>query len=87
MGYWVSPEANGRGLATAAVAELVGIAFEVEGLHRVEAGTLLHNVRSQRVLEKNGFVRYGVAPQLVHIAGRWQDHLMFQRLNDHWQER
>jgi ribosomal-protein-alanine N-acetyltransferase len=85
MGYWVAPADNGRGLAKAAVAELVGIAFNDLGLHRVEAGTLLHNTRSQRVLEHNDFVRYGVAPALVNIAGRWQDHVMFQRLNEDWQ--
>ena len=85
MGYWVAGPDNGRGLATAAVAELVRIAFVDLGLHRVEAGTLLHNTRSQRVLERNGFVRYGIAPAMVSIAGQWQDHVMFQRINDDWQ--
>jgi [ribosomal protein S5]-alanine N-acetyltransferase len=84
MGYWVAPADNGRGLATAAVGEIVRIAFDELGLHRVEAGTLLHNTRSQRVLERNNFARYGVAPALLNIAGRWQDHLMFQRINDTW---
>ena len=85
MGYWVAGPDNGRGLATAAVAELVRIAFAELGLHRVEAGTLLHNSRSQRVLERNGFVRYGIAPAMVSIAGQWQDHVMFQRINNDWQ--
>jgi ribosomal-protein-alanine N-acetyltransferase len=85
MGYWVAPADNGRGLATAAVAEVVRIAFDELGLHRVEAGTLLHNARSQRVLEKNGFTRYGVAPAMLNIAGQWQDHVMFQRLNETWE--
>lgn len=81
VGYWVSPTANGRGLATAAVAEIVRVAFEDLGLHRVEAGTLLHNVRSQRVLRKNGFVPVGVAQGYLRIAGEWQDHLIFQRID------
>jgi [ribosomal protein S5]-alanine N-acetyltransferase len=81
LGYWVSSAQNGRGLATAAVREMVQLAFGELRLHRVEAGTLLHNVRSQRVLERNGFVRYGMAPQYIKIAGRWQDHALFQLLN------
>ena len=56
-------------------------AFGELGLHRVEAGTLVHNRASQRVLERNGFVRYGLAPQYLRIAGRWQDHVLFQVLN------
>ncbi|NES31693.1 GNAT family N-acetyltransferase [Micromonospora terminaliae] len=78
MGYWVGAGHNGRGFATRAVREIVRVAFEVLGLHRVQAETLLHNVRSQRVLERNGFVRYGMAPEYLNIAGRWQDHLMYQ---------
>jgi [ribosomal protein S5]-alanine N-acetyltransferase len=37
------------------------------------------NVPSQRVLEKNGFTRIGVAPRYLEIAGAWSDHVLFQR--------
>lgn len=57
LGYWVDREHLRRGLARAAVehacAESRGL-----GLHRVEAGTLVH----------------------LFIAGRWQDHHLYQRL-------
>lgn len=82
VGYWVSPTHNGRGLATAAVRDIKRVAFAELGLHRIQAETLLHNVRSQRVLEKNGFVRIGLAPAFLQIAGEWQDHILFQVLND-----
>ena len=78
LGYWVSATDNGRGLATAAVRNIRRVAFEELGLHRIQAETLLHNVRSQRVLERNGFVRIGMAPAYLNIAGRWQDHTMYQ---------
>ncbi|MCW3845173.1 GNAT family N-acetyltransferase [Micromonospora yasonensis] len=81
LGYWVSAGHNGRGFATGAVREIVRVAFAQLGLHRVQAETLLHNVRSQRVLERNGFVRYGMAPEYLNIAGRWQDHVMYQVVN------
>jgi [ribosomal protein S5]-alanine N-acetyltransferase len=80
LGYWVSASVNGRGLATAAVGEMARVAFGPFGLHRVQAATLLHNVASQRVLERNGFTRIGMAPAYLNIAGRWQDHLLFQLL-------
>jgi len=81
VGYWLSAAAGGRGLATTAVREICGIAFARLALHRIEAGTLLHNVRSQRVLERNGFTRIGVAPAYLSIAGRWQDHALYQLIN------
>jgi ribosomal-protein-alanine N-acetyltransferase len=82
VGYWLAEEAGGRGLATAAVADMVTLAFELEGLHRLEAGTVRENVRSQAVLERNGFVQFGYAPRYLSIAGRWQDHLLFQRISE-----
>jgi ribosomal-protein-alanine N-acetyltransferase len=82
LGYWVGAEYNGRGLATGAVREIIRVAFEELGLHRIEAGTLLDNVPSQRVLERNGFIRFGMAPAYLHIAGRWQDHVLYQVLNE-----
>ncbi|WP_166870436.1 GNAT family N-acetyltransferase [Salinibacterium sp. ZJ450] len=82
LGYWLASEYTGRGFATAAARELTTLAFD-SGLHRVEAGTLVDNVRSQRVLERVGFTRFGLAPEYLNIAGRWQDHVMFQLLSDH----
>lgn len=81
LGYWVDGRLSGRGLATTAV----GIALHharTAGLHRVQAGTLVHNLASQRVLERNGFERFGLARRYLRIAGRWQDHVLFERLLD-----
>ncbi|MRG61230.1 GNAT family N-acetyltransferase [Agromyces sp. CFH 90414] len=82
MGYWLSPGANGKGYATDAVRAVLETAFGELGLHRVEASTLRHNERSQRVLERSGFTRFGMAPRYLKIAGAWQDHVLFQRLAD-----
>lgn len=81
LGYWVAQAHTGRGLATAAVRDIMVVAFLEFGLHRIEAGTLPHNVPSQRVLERNGFARFGMAPRYLNIAGHWQDHIMYQALN------
>ena len=78
LGYWLGAEFNGRGLATAAVRDIIRLAFDDLGLHRIEAGTLVHNIRSQRVLERSGFVRFGLAPAYLNIAGTWQDHILYQ---------
>ncbi|PCN48551.1 alanine acetyltransferase [Curtobacterium sp. 'Ferrero'] len=78
LGYWVRADRQGRGHATEAVRLAVSHAFDRLGLHRVQAETLPENHRSQRVLERNGFVRYGVAPEYLQIAGQWRDHVMFQ---------
>lgn len=80
IGYWVDQRRNGRGLASKAVAAIVEHAFNITELHRLEAGTLVDNIASQRVLEKNRFERIGVARRYLHINGAWRDHLLFERV-------
>lgn len=78
LGYWVSQDRNGEGFASAAVAAAKRVASDQLGLHRLQAETLIDNEASQRVLIKNGFVQYGQAAEYLKIAGRWQEHRLFQ---------
>ncbi|MFC3236405.1 N-acetyltransferase [Streptomyces nitrosporeus] len=80
LGYWVDVDRAGRGLATAAVRRVCEDARDRLGLHRVEAGTVVDNAASQRVLAKAGFETIGTAPRYLHIAGTWADHRLFQRI-------
>jgi ribosomal-protein-alanine N-acetyltransferase len=82
VGYWVSQAAGGRGAATAALQQTIAIAFGELGLHRIQGETLLDNVASQKVLQRNGFVRIGMGPTYLKIAGRWQDCILYQLIND-----
>jgi ribosomal-protein-alanine N-acetyltransferase len=84
LGYSVDERWNGRGIATDLVRHALAEAFTEHGLHRVEAGTLLDNVASQRVLDKCGFRRIGVSRRHVRIAGRWQDHVVFAITLEDW---
>lgn len=79
LGYWVDHEHLRRGLAVAAVRHACREAPAL-GLHRVEAGTMVGNVASQRVLLRCGFELYGRAPQFLYLAGAWQDHNLYQRI-------
>ena len=80
LGYWVDAGYAARGIGTAAVAAVAETARERLGLHRIQAATLPENAASQRVLERQGFKRIGLAAQYLKIAGRWQDHELFQRI-------
>jgi len=82
IGYWLAADVTGRGLATAAVRDIIRVAFDDLGLHRIQGETLLDNVASQRVLERTGFVRFGIAATYLNIAGRWQDCAIYQLINE-----
>lgn len=82
LGYWIDERRQGRGLGSLAVATVIAHARDALRLHRLQAATLLDNAASQTVLARNGFRRIGIAPRYLHIAGEWQDHVLFQRLLD-----
>ncbi|MCL8250927.1 GNAT family N-acetyltransferase [Aeromicrobium fastidiosum] len=78
VGYWVAEHVAGAGVASAALADAQAIAFGTLGLHRLQGETLVDNIASQTVLERAGFVRYGLAPDYLRIDGRWQAHVLYQ---------
>jgi ribosomal-protein-alanine N-acetyltransferase len=61
LGYRVAQHVAGRGVATAAVRELCGLAAARHGLRTLRAATSHTNAASQRVLAKAGFVPAGPA--------------------------
>lgn len=79
LGYWIAAAHTRKGLATRAVSTACEHAT-ASGLHRVEAATILRNVASQAVLSRCGFTPFGTAPDYLFIAGRWEDHRLFQRI-------
>ncbi len=80
IGYSLDARYSGRGYATEAVCLAVQFAFEELKLHRIEAGVMLNNIGSMRVLEKAGFNKEGVERKGVKINGRWEDHQIFALL-------
>ena len=65
LGYFVSQDHNGRGVATAAARLALGQAFAVERLHRVQAAIMPRNAGSIRVAEKLG----GVLDRTITLLG------------------
>lgn len=77
IGYWVSSERAGGGVATAAVALAVDHAFARAGLHRLQATVRPENAASVRVLTKAGFRKEGLFERYLDVAGGWRDHLCY----------
>jgi ribosomal-protein-alanine N-acetyltransferase len=69
LGYRVAQHVAGRGVATATVRELCGLAAAWHGLRTLRAAAAHQNVASQKVLTKAGFVPVGPADP-AHIGGK-----------------
>lgn len=82
IGYLLDYRSNGKGYATEAVALAKEFAFHELKLHRIEAGVMLDNIGSMRVLEKAGFHKEGIEQKGVKINGQWEDHQIFAVVSD-----
>lgn len=60
IGYWLTPDAWGRGYATEAGRAMLGIARHAMGLRHLHSGHFIDNPASGRVLAKLGFRNTGV---------------------------
>jgi RimJ/RimL family protein N-acetyltransferase len=77
VGYWVAPEARGRGYATRAVRLVSAWAFRDPSLVRLELHTILGNEASGAVARKAGFTREGVARQGLVVRGERVDGVIY----------
>lgn len=83
VGYWVHPEARGRGVATSSLRAVVRhAALPTEdgglGLHRLILRAATANEASARVAEKVGFERVGIERAFGRLGdGSMADHLLY----------
>lgn len=83
LGYWLGRTFWGRGLAGAVVGPFVDWAFgRFPGILRIQACVYEGNPASERVLERNGFLREGVLRRSIIKRGRVLDQSVWARLRD-----
>lgn len=77
LGYWVRTSASGRGVATEAAAIAVHFGLAELGLGRIEIAAAVGNRASQRVAEKLGATREGLARNRFRLDGAYVDAVLF----------
>ena len=87
IGYWLSQDAQGRGIITRAVAGLLPYLFREMDLHRVEIRADPANARSRAVPERLGFTEEGVLREVAWDRGQRYDHVIYSLLRHEWEAR
>ena len=82
--YCLEEAAWGHGYATEAARALLGWAFDVMDLNRIQAETDTRNLASARVLEKIGFLREGTLREDCIVDGEVSDSWVFGLLRREW---
>ena len=87
IGFTLHPDHHGRGYATEAARELLRIAFDVCGFHRVIGRLEARNEPSARVLERLGMRREAHLIENEWVKGEWQSELAYAILEHEWRAR
>jgi ribosomal-protein-serine acetyltransferase len=87
IGYWLSADAQGRGVMTTACRALVDHALVELGLNRVEIRCGTGNVRSRRIPERLGFTLEGVARETEWLYDHFLDLAVYSMLARDWPRR
>lgn len=78
LGYWLHPDARGRGVMTEAVRLMTAYAFDALRLRKVKAGAPVDNAASRAVLERVGFACWGIERLGVYIRTGLADMAWYQ---------
>lgn len=85
VGTWFGRAWWGSGVNAESKAIVARLAFEDLGMHRLAAYASTENARSQRALEKLGFVREGVLRSWHRHGERYRDVVMYALLRHEWE--
>jgi ribosomal-protein-serine acetyltransferase len=87
IGYWVSPDAWGRGVATRAATAMTSLGFSHHDVHRLEIRCVVENVRSRAVAERLGYALEGTLAEAYFLHGRYRDISLYGMNEPRWLER
>lgn len=77
LGYWVSEDLWGQGIATSAIGAACRWLFQDTEAHRIFAHVFAFNPASARALEKAGFRPEGIGREAVFKEGRFWDEIRY----------
>jgi len=80
IGYMLHPDFHGKGYITEAIEKVVAFGFDKMKLHSIEAIIDPENIASEKVLEKNGFVKEAHLRENEYYNGRFLDTVIYSLL-------
>jgi len=77
IGYWIAEEYWGNGIVPEAVKLMVNYGFKTFDITRIYASTYDINIKSQRVLEKSGFVQEASFKDTLYKNGTFHNEVIY----------
>ena len=82
IGYWLTKEAEGKGVITRSCKKLISFGFHELGLHRIEIKAAVNNLKSQAIPQKLNFKKEGILRGAEFVNGTFLDLVLYSMLRD-----
>lgn len=86
IGYWLTKDAEGKGIILQSCRALINYGFKELGLHRIEIKTAVNNFRSQAIPHKLAFTKEGILRGAEWVNGQFLDLILYSMLSIEWTE-
>jgi ribosomal-protein-serine acetyltransferase len=84
IGYWLTKDAEGKGIITKSCIAIINHGFKELGLNRIELKAAVKNFRSQAVPERLGFIKEGTLRQAERVNDEFLDLQLYAMLREDW---
>lgn len=84
LGYWISEDFEGKGIMTKSAERLLTFAFSELNVNRVEIRCGEHNLSSQKIPKRLGFVQEGLLREAELIRGKYINHILYSKLKSEY---
>jgi ribosomal-protein-serine acetyltransferase len=86
IGYWLTKDAEGKGIITRSCKKLITYGFQELFLHRIEIKAAVNNLRSQAIPQKLNFKKEGISREAELVSGTFLDLVLYSMLAGAWKE-
>lgn len=86
IGYWLTKNAEGKGIITRCCKTLIAYAFSQLALNRIEIKAAVRNTKSIAIAEKLHFTKEGIQRKAERINNQFVDLVMYSLIKNEWTE-
>ena len=86
LGYFVNEKYWNKGYTTEALKQVIEFAFEKNNVYRIKTGCIKENIGSEKVMQKNGFIKEGEFKEYVFHDGKLKDRVQYRLLRNEWKK-
>jgi ribosomal-protein-serine acetyltransferase len=84
IGYWITRNAEGKGVVTRSCKKIISHGFNNLGLHRIECKVATTNFKSQAIPEKLHFKKEGILRDAEWVNNKYNDLFLYSLLSYEW---